>query len=113
MAASEQRGITQVLSSYSVLRQRLAKLFESVLPIGRGWIGIEALARFSPCAQRGFGEVTSDVAEFRRVLRAGMSQKGCSSTAMEPLIKVMGIFWDIPLGIGSRRPSLVYLLGLS
>ena len=113
MAASEQRGITQVLSSYSVLRQRLGKLFESVLPIGRRWIGVRALARFSPCEQRGWGEVTSDVAEFRRVLRAGTYQKGCSSTAMAPLIKVMGTFWYIPLGISSRWPSLVYLLGFS
>ena len=29
---------------------------------------------------------------------------------MTPLIKVMGTFWDIPLGIGSRWTSLVYLL---
>ena len=32
---------------------------------------------------------------------------------MTPLIKVMGTFWDIPLGIGSRWPSLVYLLRFS
>ena len=102
MAASEQRGISQVLSSYSVLRQRLEKLFGCVLAIGREWIGVGALARFSPSAQRGCGEVTSDVDEFRRVLRAGTYQKGCTSTAMAPLIKVMRTFWDIPLGIGNR-----------
>ena len=69
MAASEQSGITQVLSSYSVLRHPLEKLFERVLPIGRGWIGVGALARFSTCSQRGCGDVTSDVDEFRHVLK--------------------------------------------
>ena len=69
MAALEQCGITQVLSSSSVLRHPLEKLFESVLPKGRAWIGVGALAHFSTCSQRGCGDVTSDVAEFRRVLK--------------------------------------------
>ena len=70
MAASEQSGITQAPSCYSVLRHPLEKLFESVLPIGRGCIGVGALARFISCPQRFCGgDVTSDVAEFRRVLK--------------------------------------------
>ena len=39
MAASEQSGVTQLLSCYSLPNHPLKELFESVLPIGRGCIG--------------------------------------------------------------------------
>ena len=44
MTSSEQSGITQALYCYCVPHHPLKELFESVLPIGRGYIGVGALA---------------------------------------------------------------------
>ena len=70
MASSEQSGIALVLSCHFVPHHPLKELIESVLPIGRGRIGVVALALFIQYRHRFCGVVTPDSSEFRPVLQS-------------------------------------------